>query len=82
MAIFRIMKQISVPEFEQDIVSWLKRVSVEKEIVITLEGQPVATIIPFASPEKLQPLPDREEKIVRRSPIAVDSSQYISDMRD
>jgi len=76
------MKQISISELQSDAGWWIRQAAIEKQIVITDQGQPVAALIPFRSSPSGQPLPDREERINRRPYLTVDSADYISEMRD
>jgi antitoxin (DNA-binding transcriptional repressor) of toxin-antitoxin stability system len=79
---YPVMKQISIKELQSDAENWVKQASLERQIVITSEGLPVATIIPFPTAQKTRPLPNREDRITRRSLITTDSAIYISEMRD
>ncbi|MGH9849460.1 MAG: type II toxin-antitoxin system Phd/YefM family antitoxin [Blastocatellia bacterium] len=76
------MRQISVIELQSDVASWIRQAAVEKQIVITDHGQPVAALVSFLLTKPTRPLPYREERIGRRSFISVDSGVYISEMRD
>jgi len=76
------MRQISVVELQSDVASWVRQAAVEKQIVITDQGQPVAALVSFLLSRPTKPLPNREERISRRSFISVDSAVYISEMRD
>lgn len=76
------MKEISVAEFQSDVVSWIKQAAIEKQIVIIDQGRPVAALIPFLLSKLAKSLPNREEHIRQRSWISIDSSSYISEMRD
>jgi len=76
------MKQISISELQSDAGRWIRRAAIEKQIVITDQGRPVAALIPFWPSQSGKPLPNREERISRRSHITVDSAVYLSDMRD
>lgn len=76
------MKQISIKELQSNAEAWVKQASIERQIVITDEGQPVATIIAFPNTQNIAPLPNREYRISQRSFIATDSAIYISEMRD
>ncbi len=76
------MRQISISELQSDVVSWIRQAAIERQIVITDEGRPVATLISFFLSKFFRPLPNREERISRRPYITVDSAVYISEMRD
>ncbi len=75
------MRQISIIELQSDVVSWIRQAAIEKQIVITDQGQPVASLIPFVHATPTNPLPNREERIGLRSFISTDSAVYISEMR-
>ncbi|MGE0131692.1 MAG: type II toxin-antitoxin system Phd/YefM family antitoxin [Blastocatellales bacterium] len=76
------MKQISVVDLQSDVASWIRQAAVEKQIVITDQGKPVAALVPFLPSEPAKPLPNREERINQRPFISIDSADYISEMRD
>lgn len=76
------MRAAGIREARQSLSALLEDVRQGHEIVITDRGRPVATLSPF-DPSKLgKPLPDRRKKIRKRSRIEVDSSDYVSEMRD
>jgi len=76
------MKEISIQELHQDTAQWVKQAARRESIIITDGGHPVATLTAFEATRLPTQLPDREDKIRRRSLIRVDSADYISEMRD
>ena len=76
------MKQISISELQSDARLWIQQAVIERQIVITDQGQPIAALIPFCSSQSGKPLPNREARINQRSSIVVDSAVYVSEMRD
>jgi antitoxin (DNA-binding transcriptional repressor) of toxin-antitoxin stability system len=74
------MKQIS--EFQANAGWWIRQAVLEGQLVITDQGRPVAALTPVLSIQPGKPLPNREERISRRSHITTDSADYISEMRD
>ena len=76
------MKQIGISELQADVGAWIRQSVLEQEIVITEQGQPVAALISLPPAQAAKQLPNREERISRRSCLAVDSATYISEMRD
>ncbi len=75
------MKQVSINELQADTVAWLRQALLDEEIVITEHGQPLATLIPFQARCHGKPLPNREAWI-QSLPLVVDSTEYISEMRE
>jgi prevent-host-death family protein len=76
------MRQISISELTSNVALWIREAATERQIVITDQGKPLAAIVPLFTSKSPKPLPDREERITRRSLIGVDSAIYISEMRD
>ena len=76
------MKQISIEELKRNAGQWVKLASSREPIIITDDGKPVATLSGFKLNHRTTQLPDREEKISKRSRITVDSADYLSEMRD
>lgn len=76
------MKQISIRELQTDTEAWISQAAIEKQIVVTDNGQPVAAIVPLPSQKRGKTLPNREEQILQQPFIAIDSAVYISEMRD
>lgn len=76
------MKEISIEELKRDAGQWVKLAASREPIVITEDGKPVATLNGFQPSRTPGRLPDREDKIRRRSRITVDSADYLSEMRD
>lgn len=79
---YSAMRQISVIELQSDVVAWIRQAVIEKQIVITDQGQPIAALIPFLHATPTNPVPNREERIGKRTFISTDSAIYISEMRD
>ena len=75
------MKEISIQELQKDTNEWVRLAARRERIVITEGGHPIAEITAFEPSRLPKPLPDREDKINKRSRILVDSADYISDMR-
>ena len=76
------MKEISIEELKRNAGQWVKLAASREPIIITDDGKPVATLTGLEPPHRSRHLPDREEKIRRRSQINVDSADYLSEMRD
>lgn len=76
------MKEISIEELKRNAGQWVKLAASREPIIITDDGKPVATLNGFEPPHRSRRLPDREEKITKRSRITVDSADYLSEMRD
>ncbi len=75
------MKEISIQELHQDTNQWVKLAARKERIIITDGGQPIAALSAFEPSPVLKRLPDREEKITKRSMIKTDSADYVSEMR-
>jgi prevent-host-death family protein len=76
------MKEISIEELKRNIGQWVKLAADREPIIITDDGKPVATLTGLEPPHLSRGLPDREERISKRSRIMVDSADYLSEMRD
>lgn len=76
------MKEISIEELKRDAGQWVKLAATREPIIITEDGKPVATLNGVWPTRTSKRLPDREDKIRRRSHIKVDSSDYLSEMRN
>lgn len=76
------MKEISIEELKRNAGQWVKLAASQEPIVITDDGKPVATLNGFEPSRTSSRLPDREDKIRKRSQITVDSADYLSKMRD
>lgn len=70
------MKEISIQELQQHTGQWV-RLTERHERIITDGSRPVAALTAIEPSQFPKPLPDREEKISRRSLIATDSADYI-----
>jgi antitoxin (DNA-binding transcriptional repressor) of toxin-antitoxin stability system len=75
------MEEISIQELHRDTGQWVRLAAGHERIVITDGGQPIAALTAFEESQLYSPLPDREERVKQRSPIKVDSPEYISEMR-
>jgi prevent-host-death family protein len=76
------VKEISIDELKRNAAQWVKLAASSEPIIITDDGKPVATLNGFGPARATSRLPDREDKIKRRSQINVDSTEYLSEMRD
>lgn len=76
------MKEISIEELKRNAGQWVKLAASREPIIITDDGKPVATLNGFQPSRTPKRLPDREEKIMQRSRITVESADYLSEMRD
>ena len=76
------MKEISIDELKRNAGQWVKLAASREPIIITDDGKPVATLNGFESSRTPRRLPNREDRISKRSQIAVDSADYLSEMRD
>jgi len=78
------MKVISIRDLHLKTGEWVRRVGLERKIIVTERGQPVATLIPFEPPHRGTPFLKR--KLVRGfaalPAIEHDSTQDISIDRD
>ena len=75
------MKEISIQELHQETSQWVRLAARRERIIITDAGRPIAALTAFEPSQLLKALPDREDKIKKRSLIEVDSADYISEMR-
>jgi prevent-host-death family protein len=75
------MKEISINELQKNAEQWVQRAAKKEPVVITRNGQPIATLSAFDASQLAKPLPEREKRIRKRSLIKVDSADYISEMR-
>ena len=75
------MKEISIQELHQETGQWVRLAARRERIIITDGGQPIAALTAFEPSQLSKPLPDREDKIRKRSLIKADSADYISEMR-
>lgn len=75
------MKEISIQELQHDTGQWVRLDARGERIIITDGGQPVAALTAFEPSHPPKRLPDREDKINKRSLIKVDSADYVSEMR-
>jgi len=76
------MKEISIEELKRDAGQWIRLAASKEPVIITDGGKPVATLTGLEPPRHSKRLPDREDKIKQRSQINVDSTDYLSEMRD
>ena len=76
------MKEISIEELKRNAGQWVKLAASREPIIITDDGKPVATLNGLRAISYPGRLPDREDKIRKRSQIAVDSTDDLSEMRD
>jgi prevent-host-death family protein len=76
------MRQAGIREVRQNLSALLEEVRRGEEVVITDRGRPVAALCPYDPSRFGKPLPDRRKKIRKRTRIAVDSTVYVSEMRD
>jgi prevent-host-death family protein len=61
---------------------WVRRAASGEPVIVTDRGRRVVTLAALATRPPGRPLPDRETVIRRRSRISVDSSRYVSEMRE
>jgi prevent-host-death family protein len=76
------MKEISIEELKRDAAQWVRLAASKEPVIITDGGKPVATLTGLEPSRESRRLPNREDKIKQRSQIAVDSVEYLSEMRD
>lgn len=74
------MKEISIGELKRDAGQWVMLAARREPVIITDGGKPVATLTGLEPPHHSKRLPDREDKIKKRSQINVDSADYLSEM--
>ena len=76
------MKTITIRELHLATGRWVRHAATTREpVVVTDRGRRVAAIQPFEPRVLAQPLPDREQRIRKRSRIPVDSATYQAEMR-
>lgn len=77
------MRTITIRDLHLATGRWVRHAATTREpVIVTDRGHRVATIQPFEPRVLAQPLPDREQKIRKRSRIPVDSATYQAEMRD
>ncbi len=76
------MKEISIEELKRNVNQWVRLATRREPILITDNGEPVATLSGIERSQRPTRLPNREDKIKQRSRITVDSADYLSEMRD
>jgi len=76
------MREISIEELKRNAGQWVKLAASREPIIIIDGGKPVATLTGLEPPHLPRGLPDREDRISKRSRIMVDSADYLSEMRD
>lgn len=76
------MKRISIRDLHSHTGKWVRRAAQREAIVVTDRGQPVAALVPFDREKQGKPLPNRWKDIQKMQQIPVDSSVYISEMRE
>jgi prevent-host-death family protein len=78
------MKEISVRDLHLKTGDWVRKVSIERRIVISERGVPVATLIPFEPAHKATPFAKRRllQEFVKLPTIDHDSTDYIANDRD
>ena len=78
------MKEISVRDLHLKTGDWVRKVRIERRIVISERGVPVATLIPFEPPHKATPLAKRRlvQGFGKLPTIDHDSTEYIASDRD
>lgn len=76
------MKQISIRDLHSNTGKWVRRAAQQEEIIVTDRGRPVAALVPFDREKRGKPLPNRWKQVQKMQRIPVDSSVYISEMRD
>ena len=57
------MKEISIRDLHLKTGQWVRSVGLERKIIITERGEPIATLVPFESPHRGTPFLKR--KLVR-----------------
>lgn len=76
------MRTITIRELHMKTGRWVRHAAANGPVTITDRGRRVATLRPAEQVIVGRPLPDREAKILRQSRIPVDSSVYVSEMRN
>lgn len=76
------MRRAGIREVRQNLSALLEEVRRGVEVVITDRGRPIATLCPYDPSRLGKPLPDRRKRIRKRSKIAIDSAEFVSEMRD
>ena len=76
------MKTITIRELHLATGRWVRHAATTGEpVIVTDRGRQVAALQPLRPGVIAKPLPDREEKIRKRSRIRVDSAVYQSEIR-
>ena len=76
------MRTITIRELHLATGRWVRHAATTREpVIVTDRGRQVAALQPFGPGVIAKPLPDREEKIRKRSRIRVDSAVYQSEIR-
>jgi len=76
------MKTITIRELHLATGRWVRHAATTGEpVIVTDRGRQVAALQPLRPGVIAKPLPDREEKIRKRSRIRVDSARYQSEIR-
>jgi prevent-host-death family protein len=78
------MKEISVRDLHLKTGDWVRKVSIERRIVISERGVPVATLIPFEPAHKATAFAKRRlvQGFAKLPTIDHDSTEYIASDRD
>ena len=78
------VKEISVRDLHLKTGDWVRKVSIERRIVISERGVPVATLIPFEPAHKAAPFAKRRlvQGFAKLPTIDHDSTEYIASDRD
>jgi antitoxin (DNA-binding transcriptional repressor) of toxin-antitoxin stability system len=76
------MLVITIRDLHLNTGRWVRRAASGEPVIVTDRGRRVATLAAVTALPPGRPLPDREARIRRRSRLPVDSSRYVSEMRD
>jgi antitoxin (DNA-binding transcriptional repressor) of toxin-antitoxin stability system len=76
------MKTITIRELHMRTGRWVRHAAANGPVTVTDRGRRIATLRPAEEVRVGRPLPDREAKILKQSRIPVDSTEYVSEMRE
>jgi antitoxin (DNA-binding transcriptional repressor) of toxin-antitoxin stability system len=76
------MSTITIRELHLNTGRWVRRAAGGEPVIVTDRGRRVATLNALEPGAAGPSLPDREARIRKRSRLPVDSSRYVSEMRD
>jgi antitoxin (DNA-binding transcriptional repressor) of toxin-antitoxin stability system len=76
------MRTITIRELHMQTGRWVRHAAANGPVTITDRGRRIASLRPAEQTMVGRPLPDREAEIRKQSRIPVDSTVYVSEMRN